>query len=169
MVCNLCKQKEAKVHFTQIVENEVKKIDLCEACAKDKGLNDTTTFAIADMLLGLSAPQQIEESAEPKGPDISCPNCGFTQAEFKKSARLGCCECYAVFGASIAPLLKTMHKGVQHRGKTPQATPEIAAPQVQLSDLEKDLQSAIDREDFEQAAILRDRLKVIRTGGQTRV
>jgi protein arginine kinase activator len=161
MICHICKQKEAKVHFTQIVDNEVKKVDLCEGCAKEKGPGDSTPFAIADMLLGLGASQQMEEAGATRG-ELRCPNCGFTQADFKKTARLGCSECYSVFAEGLGSLLKTMHKGTQHRGKTPQALRRAQDQAEQILRLEKDLQVAISREDFEQAAILRDQLKVAR-------
>src|SRR5262245_61557370 len=162
MLCHICKQKEAKVHFTQIVDNEVKKVDLCEACAKEKGHGETTPFAIADMLLGLGASQQMEEAGSGRG-DVQCPSCGFTQADFKKTARLGCAECYSVFAEGLSSLLKTMHKGTRHKGKVPQALRLAQDQAEQILKLERDLQNAISREDFEQAAILRDQIKAART------
>ena len=163
MVCQFCKQKEAKVHLTQIVENEVKKVDLCEACAKEKGVNDPTGFAIADLLLGLGAAQQMEEASEAKGIELRCPECGYTQADFKKSGRLGCSHCYEVFSEGLDPLLKTMHKGVVHRGKIPPAVRKVVDQAARLGKLQKELQVAISREDFETAARIRDEIKVAKT------
>ena len=73
-------------------------------------------------LLGLGASQEIEQSAG--GVELKCPRCGFTQADFKKSGRLGCPECYKTFAEGLEGLLKTMHKGTRHVGKVP----EVAAP-----------------------------------------
>ena len=159
MVCQFCKTKAAKVHLTQIVENEVKKVDLCEECAKEKGVNDPTGFAIADLLLGLGAAQQMEEAGEAKGVELRCPECGYTQPDFKKSGRLGCAHCYEVFSEGLDPLLKTMHKGVVHRGKVPPTIRKAADQAMLLGRLQKELQAAISREDFETAARLRDAIK----------
>ncbi len=163
MVCQLCKQKEATVHLTQIVENQVKNVDLCEPCAKQKGVNDPTGFSLADLLLGLGASQEIEQAAESKGGELKCEACGFTQADLKKTGRLGCSECYAVFAEGLEALLKGMHKGTQHKGKVPTAIHEKASQQASLARLNTDLQSAISREDFEQAARLRDEIKALKT------
>jgi protein arginine kinase activator len=62
MQCQVCKKSPATVHLTQIIENQVKKVDLCEACAKEKGVNDPTGFSLADLLLGLGASQKMEEA-----------------------------------------------------------------------------------------------------------
>lgn len=161
MVCQFCKQKEATVHLTQIVENEMKKVDLCEACAKEKGVNDPTGFSLADLLLGLGASQEIEQAGDAKGGQLRCGNCNFSQADFKKTGRLGCSECYEVFAEGLEALLKPMHKGTVHKGKVPVRLREQSDLQDKLSSLKKDLDAAISREDFEQAAILRDQIRSI--------
>ena len=76
-------------------------------------------FAMADIMLGLGAAQELEQSVG--GVEVKCPRCGFTQADFKKSGRLGCPECYKTFAEGLAGLLKTMHKGTRHMGKAPEA------------------------------------------------
>ncbi|MBL9174238.1 MAG: UvrB/UvrC motif-containing protein [Verrucomicrobiales bacterium] len=162
MQCQFCKKAAATVHLTQIVENEVKKVDLCEACAKEKGVNDPTGFSIADLLLGLGASQKMEEANAAAGNEVACPSCGFTQADFKKTGRLGCARCYEVFAEGLGALLKGMHKGTQHKGKVPPALRKAAAQKAELSRLESDLKAAIGREDFETAATLRDQIKQAR-------
>ena len=81
MLCDLCKKNVAKVHLTQLDKGETKKIDLCEECAKVKGIDDPTGFSLADLLLGLGAAQEMEQGAA--GASLRCPACGVTQAEFK--------------------------------------------------------------------------------------
>jgi protein arginine kinase activator len=159
MRCQVCKKAAATVHLTQIVENQVKKVDLCEACAKEKGVNDPTGFSLADLLLGLGAAQKMEEATTATGAEVVCPDCGFTQADFKKSGRLGCSKCYEVFADGLDALLKGMHKGTQHKGKVPPAVRRTADVRAKLTRIESDLKAAIAREDFEQAATLRDELK----------
>jgi protein arginine kinase activator len=166
MQCQVCKKANATVHYTQIVENQVKKVDLCEACAKEKGVNDPASFSLADLLLGLGASQKLEEAATASGTDPSCPHCGFTQADFKKSGRLGCSECYTVFAEGLDSLLKGMHKGTQHKGKVPAALRQAADANARLTKLETELKAAIAREDFEKAAALRDELKLAKKAVQ---
>lgn len=156
MLCSICKEKDATVHLTDIKGDKIQKVDLCEECAKNKGVNDST-FAIADMLLGLGASQEIDQSTG--GVELKCPHCGFSQADFKKSGRLGCPECYTTFAEGLEGLLKSMHKGTQHVGKTPE---KLRAPRdntKRLDALQKKLDKAIKEEDFEQAAALRDEIK----------
>ena len=112
-----CKQNPAKVHLTQIVGDKMQKVDLCEECAKQKGVNDPAGFSLADLLLGLGASQEIAQTSG--GEEIKCPNCGFTQADFKKAGRLGCSQCYTTFAEGLEGLLKSMHKGTKHVGKVP--------------------------------------------------
>src|SRR2546430_13751490 len=118
MLCDICKQNVATVHLTQMVEGKTKKVDLCEACSKEKGVDDPTGFSLADLLLGLGAAQEMAQAAA--GADLKCPTCGFTQADFKKTGRLGCADCYTTFAEGLEGLLKSMHKGIKHVGKVPQ-------------------------------------------------
>ncbi|MGA2174990.1 MAG: UvrB/UvrC motif-containing protein [Verrucomicrobiota bacterium] len=154
----ICKQNPAKVHLTQIVEDKMQKVDLCEECAKKKGVNDPAGFSLADLLLGLGASQEIAQSAGSE--DIKCPNCGFTGADFKKAGRLGCSQCYVTFAESLESLLKTMHKGTKHVGKVPTALRQSRDLNERLKHLQKKLEKAVTAEDFEQAASLRDEIKI---------
>jgi len=157
MLCCICKEKNATVHLTQITREKMQKVDLCEECAKTKGVNDETGFSLADLLLGLGASQELEQS--PGGTEAKCPQCGFTHADFKKSGRLGCSECYVTFSEGLGGLLKTMHKGTRHIGKVPESLRTRRDLAEQLTALQKKLNQAIETEDFEQAAQLRDQIK----------
>jgi protein arginine kinase activator len=161
MLCDICKKNVATVHLTQMVEGKTKKVDLCEACSKEKGVDDPTGFSLADLLLGLGAAQEIEQASA--GGEIKCPHCGFTQADFKKAGRLGCSECYKVFAEGLESLLKTMHKGTKHVGKVPQVFRQSQDLADKLKSLQKKLEKAIANEDFETAATLRDEVKALRT------
>jgi len=161
MLCDICKQNEAKVHLTQIIEGKTKKIDLCETCSKSKGVDDPTGFSLADLLLGLGAAQEMEKADTPAG-SAKCPVCGFAQADFKKTGRLGCPECYQTFAEGLEGLLKSMHKGTQHIGKFPQAFQASQDLEDKLRRLQKRLDKAIADENFEQAAVLRDEIKSLR-------
>ena len=153
----ICKQNAAQVHLTQIVDDKIKKIDLCEDCAKHKGINDGPGFAIADLLLGLGASQEMAQAGG--GEDLRCPSCGFTGADFKKAGRLGCSQCYVTFAESLENLLKTMHKGTRHVGKVPHSLRQTKDLADRLKQLQKKLDRAVTEEDFEQAASLRDEIR----------
>ena len=156
MQCSICKEKTATVHLTQIVGDKMQKLDLCEDCAKTKGVNDPSGFALADIMLGLGAAQEVEQAV---GTDLKCPRCGFSQADFKKSGRLGCPECYKTFAEGLSGLLKTMHKGTRHVGKAPETMKASVDTADRLRALQKKLEKAIESENFEEAAQLRDEIK----------
>jgi protein arginine kinase activator len=157
MLCCICKEREATVHLTQIAGDKMQKVDLCEECAKTKGVNDPTGFSLADLLLGLGASQEIEQAAG--GAEIKCSRCGFTQADFKKAGRLGCPDCYHTFGEGLDSLLKSMHKGTRHVGKVPESLRQTRDLSDRLKALQKKLTKAVEDENFEQAALLRDEIK----------
>jgi len=164
MQCSVCKEKPATVFLTHIENDKMHKVNLCEDCAKKKGVDNPTTFSLADadLLLGLGAAKEVAQTAG--GVDLKCPRCGFSQADFKKSGRLGCPECYQVFAEGLASLLKTMHKGTRHTGKTPEALRQSRDNEERFKLLNKKLARAIESEDFEQAAKLRDELKGLAFG-----
>lgn len=158
MQCCICKEKPATVHLTQIVGDKMQKLDMCSECAKAKGIDDPTSFAMADLMLGLGASQELEAVA---GTELRCPRCGFTQADFKKSGRLGCPACYRTFAEGLEGLLKTMHKGTHHTGKSPEALRKTRENTDRLKQLQKKLAKAINDEHFEEAAALRDEIKAL--------
>jgi protein arginine kinase activator len=158
MHCDVCQKNDATVYLTQIVEGKMQKVNLCEHCAKEKGVSDPTGFAMADLLLGLGATQQIEHGGQPAQ---KCPVCGFTQIDFKKTGRLGCSACYDTFADGLANLLKGMHKGLKHTGKMPAHLSRRYALADRVKSLETDLQKAVENEKYEDAARLRDEIQKI--------
>ncbi|HET9523837.1 MAG TPA: UvrB/UvrC motif-containing protein [Terrimicrobiaceae bacterium] len=160
MQCDVCQQKEATVFLTQIVGGKMQKVNLCEACSKEKGVNDPTGFALADLLLGMGAAQEIERS--PSG--VTCSVCGFTQADFKKTGRLGCSACYDVFAESLESMLKNMQKGSEHVGKSPASLVKNRQMDAQIKNLQSSLERAVAEEEYEKAADLRDQIRRIESG-----
>jgi len=160
MICDVCKTHTATVYLTQIVDGNMKKINLCESCSKEKGVADPTGFALADLLLGLGENQQVEQVA----PTEHCPVCGFTQADFKKTGRLGCSACYNTFSDALGSLIKAMHKGTQHTGKIPARLFRDLARTDRLNELRKHLEDAVSKEDYETAASLRDEIRQLEGG-----
>ena len=160
MNCDVCKKNAATVFLTQIVEGKMQKVNLCEACSKEKGVTDPTGFALADMLLGLGASKEMEKS----GAGQRCPTCGFSQADFKKTGRFGCSNCYEVFAEGLENMLKSMHKGTTHVGKVPPRLLKARQRDEEMKKLQRDLRKAVTDEKYEIAAGLRDRIQELETG-----
>ena len=153
--CDFC-SKPATVHLTQIINNKVHKVDLCEECAKLKGVTDPSGFSLADLLL--------KASLNPESPEgvIRCEQCGFTQADFKKLGRFGCPACYEAFKDVLAPMLSGIHKGSVHTGKVPRTALSRKSLHDRLSKLETDLSEAIKSENYEDAARFRDEINQVK-------
>jgi protein arginine kinase activator len=154
--CDLC-SKPATVHLTQIVNNKIHKVDLCEACAQAKGVTDPNGFSLADLLLKASLNPEV---ADPTG--LRCETCGLTQQDFKKTGRFGCPACYDQFRNALEPILGNMHKGTVHVGKVPLKALERKNLHARLSQLESELDKAIKTERYEDAARFRDEITQVR-------
>ena len=174
MTCDLCDEK-ASVFLTQIVDGQMQKVNLCETCAQAKGVTDPTGFALADLLLGVGEEEKEELKLESEEQDpvsapsiaaetadldenTTCQACGFTHAQFKKAGRLGCSRCYQIFGSGLDSLLKAMHKGTHHIGKVPKRHQAVVEQRDELENLRMQLEDAVTREAFEDAASLRDQI-----------
>jgi len=162
MLCNICKKAEATVHLTQIVEGKMLKVDMCEACSKAKGVQDSAPFSLAELLAGFAAPAPAAEAA-PEGPGVQCPACGMTQADFKKIGRFGCAQCWIAFEEGLGQLLKAMHKGDRHIGKVPGKAAHTLVISEKIKMLSEQLQKAIREENYEEAAGLRDQIRLLET------
>lgn len=151
--CDLCPNK-ATVYFTQIIDGKMQKVNLCEKCAREKGVTDPTGFALADLLFGIGQQQSVGRASGRR--TESCPQCGLTAEQLKKTGRVGCPKCYEVFSESLSSILKAMHKGLVHQGKVPVRLMESRARSLRLRDLKAALEKAVSEERFEDAAAYRD-------------
>ncbi|MGC9451205.1 MAG: UvrB/UvrC motif-containing protein [Oceanipulchritudo sp.] len=146
--CKNC-TKPATIHLTQIINNKIHKVDLCEDCPFKKGVTDPEGFSLADFILQPPAALISDQS-------LQCEVCGFTPADFKKSGRFGCPHCYQTFREILEPMLANMHKDTVHRGKVPEKALARMSRKRRLDQLEADLQEAVKQENYEEAARLRD-------------
>jgi len=164
MLCDICGKKEATVHLTEIVNDKITKLHLCEACAKDKGTEMEEHFGLSDLLAGLA---DIGSGIEPGvGGNIKCDFCGFTYQDFKKVGRLGCGQCYESFKKQLTPLLKRVHGADRHVGKVPLTIGKTVKDTKILQDLKVRMEKAIQFEEFEEAARLRDQIKELEKGAK---
>ena len=158
MLCEACKQSQATVHLTEIVNDQMTELHLCEGCANQKGAQVESHFGLADLLSGLADFGKTQEPEEI--PAKACPSCGMTYDDFRKVGRLGCAECYLTFKRSLGGLLKRIHGSPLHLGKSPVRLLKAAkGAKTELLDLKRKLERAIDEEEFEEAARLRDQIR----------
>lgn len=159
MICGKCAKNHATVHVTEVVNGVKKESHLCEECARAAG--GKFTFSITDILAGLIEPVKTPGSkpADPAAP--RCPECGISYAEFKAKARLGCANDYEVFKSGLMPLLEKVHGAVQHTGKTPHTVESVVRKETELARLKRELEGVVKSEDFEKAAQIRDRIRIL--------
>ncbi|MEM6885688.1 MAG: UvrB/UvrC motif-containing protein [Verrucomicrobiota bacterium] len=153
MECNFCHSQEATIFLSQIFKGEIIKLDLCEACAKKLEVTDVQGVAVNELIDKIKLIQ--EESRHDAEQVCSC--CDMSLDEMKKRGQLGCPECYDAFGEAVSSILQENQKGKLHSGKIPKGM-ETLAQQSRRDLLELDLQRAVESENFEQAARLRDEL-----------
>ncbi len=150
--CEVC-EEEATVHLTQIIDNHIQKVDLCEKCAKEKGVTDPSGFSLADLL---TKPHIFTEALHQK---LVCEKCGFSPADFKRLGQLGCPACYGYFRDIIDPILSNMHMGTKHSGKVPSRSFQQVSMRERISGLKLNLEQAIEAERYEEAARYRDEIE----------
>lgn len=177
MICESCKQNLATVHLTEIVAKQKKELHLCEDCAREKGDVFKGNFSVHDFLGGLADAAKKKAQQEAKAPapaskakpavDVGpCPVCGLTFPEFKATGRLGCHHDYEHFKKELLPLLEKIHGATQHTGRVPAHVGERIETQKVLTALRKDLNLAVQREEYERAAELRDKIKTLESQGK---
>jgi len=155
MLCERCKKNVATVHLTEINKGEKIERHLCEQCSKDEGYTIKSHVSLQDLLTAfISAHGDAGALAEK-----SCSDCGLTYLDFRNEGRLGCPNDYEVFREALDPLLERIHGSLEHTGKFPTKVGESERRQRDLMDLRRRLRQAVEREDYEQAAKLRDLLK----------
>jgi protein arginine kinase activator len=143
-----------------MIEGKMHKLDLCEKCAKEMDVSSTSGFSLADLLLNIESERKLPENFDEK----VCPNCGFSRNDLKNTGRLGCQHCYEVFTDVLKSVYNEFQKSDRHRGKMPSKPLESAARVEQLTNLTRDLDSAISDEKFEEAAWIRDQIKTLKSG-----
>lgn len=160
MKCDFCDHK-ATVFLTQLVEGQMKKVCLCDPCAKERGVTDPTGFSLADLLLGGvpggPGPSGKAPQASPGG-GRKCPSCGFSVDDLRRVRRLGCSDCYATFSDEVGQLLRGMHQGTSHIGKVPAGLMALHVRHQRLEELRLRLEQAVASESYEEAAGIRDEI-----------
>lgn len=163
MKCDFCDNK-ATVFLTQLVEGQMKKVCLCDSCAKERGVTDPTGFSMADLLLGGISPDSGTPAPGKKitsssGGGRKCPTCGFSLDDLRRVRRFGCGDCYATFSEEVGQMVRGMHKGTSHIGKVPAGLMAMQVLRQRLEELRARLDQAIASESYEEAAGIRDEIR----------
>jgi protein arginine kinase activator len=160
MQCQICNKNSATIHLTEITEGTRTEMHVCEQCAAEQGIAVKSHIPINELLSSLLAVQPADDelsgSSEQK---LACPNCGFTLDQFRKEGLLGCPYDYEIFEKSLRPLIEKAHNGrTTHCGKLPSRMPQDSKKQIEILNLRLQLEAAVQSEDYELAAKLRDKL-----------
>jgi len=154
--CDLCGKGEATMRVSQLDKNgAVTEISVCAECARERGFTEVEKLkaSVAEIIAELKT--RIAEGDAKK----VCHSCGLSYAEFKRQGRLGCAECYSSFHDELLPLIRRIHDAVQHVGRTASGGRKHAQMKMNVQKLREALSGAIQAEDYEKAAALRDQLR----------
>lgn len=174
MLCQNCGKREATFHYKSNDNGHISERHLCSECAKKEGYSTENSFAafnpfgmidslfsnssdsmfegILGNMLGSSPISTLKDTA-------ICPKCGMRFSDFRNIGRLGCSECYSVFSNSLYPTIKQIHGNTRHSGKFPEGISEKAANENKLKTLKNQLEKAIEKQEYEQAAHIRDAIR----------
>ena len=169
MLCEKCKERNATVYIKNIVNDQQTEMHLCAQCAAEMGV----TQGLNNPFLNLSeefdsmlntfpfggffgAPEKkIFDKAE------SCPLCGASLTDIRRTGRAGCPNCYSLFGHILDPIIRKIHGDTSHNGRIPASAGAELSSKRQLEELKSQLKTAISNEDFENAARLRDEIRTL--------
>lgn len=167
MLCDECQKEPACVHITKIINQQKIEKHLCEQCAQKsgeiigKGISNIfgSKFSVHDFLKEMfdyavqdNAPQTLEPV---------CSECGLSYSEFCQSGKFGCSGCYQAFSGQLEPLIKRIHGTAAHTGKVPKRSGRRLGVEQQIKHLRQELEQHVAREEYEQAAKLRDEIKAL--------
>ena len=160
MLCYDCLHNQATIHIAPLICPTKRSANLCPQCWQKRNAQILGGLSVGNLLSQLlgAQPQQEEDKS------LRCGKCGMTFAEFQKSGRLGCANCYAAFGENMRKMLGSIHGHTHHVGKVPGYLEEEVRAKQQIDDLRRQMDEAVRAEDFERAAELRDRIRALDKG-----
>lgn len=166
MLCEKCGKRQATTHIKKNINGIYEEHHYCSECAAQSGVNAFPSFgAFGDgglfgSLMGL--PFSGPSSHKPASDTLRCPFCGVSFAEISDSGRVGCAKCYDTFKKQLLPTVERIHGRASHTGKAPQTELSEEDKKLQkLEELKNKLQSAVDAQEYEQAAKYRDEIKAL--------
>lgn len=189
MVCQQCNKREANIHYTQIINGKKVEMYLCSQCADENGkLSFSPQLSLGNLLWGFTGFGGNAGYGKFEQPEVlRCSVCGMSFDDFRRSGKLGCANCYNVFRENLEPILRRLHGSAEHKGNSPEKTPDTAPGKTQdttrckapdgiktdggakladeINRLKSELSSAVESEHYEKAAELRDRIRDLESSG----
>lgn len=163
MLCQKCNKNQASFYFKQVVNGATEEYQVCPECAHEMGLDGMFKIpqfglgldSFLSNMLGLSTktPHGAAESSE------TCPLCGSTAIDVSRMGRPGCATCYDVFQPMLEPYIRRIHGKTSHTGGIPASAGIEVTRRRQIDQLKTDMRQAIENQEFERAAEIRDELK----------
>lgn len=159
MLCENCNERQATIHITKIINGKKEEHHLCDQCTSlekvGKGAFDYTGF-ISDV-----ANEGKTGSTANRPEESSCSRCGMTYEFFRKHGKFGCEQCYDAFEPMITPIIRRMHGKDRHVGKIVKYGDVRFQRKRDIESLQAKLNAAVEREEYELAAIYRDQIKAL--------
>ncbi|MFZ5753919.1 MAG: UvrB/UvrC motif-containing protein [Bacillota bacterium] len=160
MYCQKCEQRPATVHITHFINGKKQETHLCEICAQEEQISigiPQIAFNTFNDFLGsfFTQPAVTDKKINVE----ACPACRTPYHKIAERGRVGCSECYRHFSLQLDPLIKKVHGNNTHTGKIPKRMGESFRLKRELEELKEKLKSAVEREEYEKAAGIRDRIK----------
>lgn len=162
MICNKCKIRPATVVMTKLLNNQKVKLNLCQPCASEESginFNLESQLLLHKFLSGLLGNDISNQVSRTLPNQHQCSQCGLNYNSFTKNGKFGCGQCYVDFQEYIHPLLGRIHGAQVHTGKIPQRAGTDILIRKEIADYKREMQKAIEKEEFERAAELRDIIK----------
>ncbi|MFI5359497.1 MAG: UvrB/UvrC motif-containing protein [Halanaerobiales bacterium] len=160
MICQRCNKNNSTVHLTKIVNGKKTELYLCEDCARETGhlsFPENDPFDFTNLLKGILSPET--DIYGDYFQEDRCSLCGMTYRDFTKNALLGCSNCYIEFENRLEPILRRIHGNIIHNGKVPRRTGGSLRIRKEIEEYKEEMQRAVDNEEFEKAAELRDKIR----------
>ena len=156
MLCNECEKNNATVHITKIINGVKTQTHLCEECAKKQQAFFNSNFSMESLLAGM-----LNETFSEKylsGSD-ACGVCGMSFNEFRETGKFGCSNCISAFRNRLTPAIKNIQGYDVHTGKIPKKAGGKYKLQMDIERLKKELKAKIEQEKYEDAAVIRDKIR----------
>lgn len=159
MLCQNCKRNDATVHLKRIVNGEAAEIHLCSVCA--------ASFGVSNMISGFSfsadksGAYTLQDSRRGAGKTLRCETCGFSFDDIANTGRPGCADCYRIFSHRLRPTVIKLHGRAVYKGKIPCSAKKASSVYSEIEILKEQLAKAIEEENFELAAVIRDEIRAL--------
>lgn len=162
MKCDVCRKREALISIQQVMGKEKVELHLCDRCAKERGIatgGEKLELSLGSLLQDL----MVAKRADQPQTSAVCPTCHRTVEEFTKTQKLGCSECAKTFDRELRDVVSKLGEPAQHVGKFPRRLKAYKTYLVDIARLKRGLKEALGREDYEKAAVLRDKIRELET------